>query len=548
MRAASYKQQLTRRRGRLKQRKRVIQFFSGKLLLGLFCIFFENQTLTKALAFSLLPGVSLPSSTLFSSSTTEKPSSVLSLDPSVIELVPYSNTVNATFQKQQQQSFLSTFRSSAGYMAHHRHSTMICHLPASLFEDSSKELFHKCVHDLALTWLLGVHLVLVIGRDTTSTTVQPTTKQQLQSLQQTAGYHRFELERSLTKAFGHNGRIPSIVSGNFVSAQPTGILNGTDYLYTGTCRSIKAQKVRELLLHDHSIVLLHSLGVSPSGEVYALAHSQQLAAMVARQLEAQKVVLLLEPPVMTLRHMTHGTMIQSLRLRDAKALLVEQQQNEKQDRTTAAFSFFQTLHWATQALQGVSSVRRAHLCAPDAILEELYTRDGSGILISRDLYEDVRPARVTDVSAMYDLIHPLVQTGTLVERTKAMLERDVDTYQVMTRDDALMACGQVTYYPNSHAAELGCLVVNKDYRQAGRGDAMLGYMERLCLTRNISQVFVLSTQTMEWFLERGFYLVPVEHLPPERLETYNWQRASKVYWKTIDGDRDLDASEMRWNR
>ena len=38
----------------------------------------------------------------------------------------------------------------------------------------------------------------------------------------------------------------------------------------------------------------------------------------------------------------------------------------------------------------------------------------------------------------------------------------------------------------------------------GRGDAMLGYLERLCHLNHCNTVFVLSTQTMEWFVERVY--------------------------------------------
>ena len=91
-------------------------------------------------------------------------------------------------------------------------------------------------------------------------------------------------------------------------------------------------------------------------------------------------------------------------------------------------------------------------------------------------------------------------------------------------------------------------MVQKEYRSAGRGDSMLGYLERLCLRLGCYNVFVLSTQTMEWFIEREFREVGVEALPPSRQATYNHTRASKIYMKKIDNDRELDASELWWNR
>ena len=57
-----------------------------------------------------------------------------------------------------------------------------------------------------------------------------------------------------------------------------------------------------------------------------------------------------------------------------------------------------------------------------------------------------------------------------------------------------------------------------------------------------------GTQTMEWFVERGFEEVGVDELPPSRRAMYNHKRASKIYMKRIESSRDLDASELWWNR
>ena len=70
----------------------------------------------------------------------------------------------------------------------------------------------------------------------------------------------------------------------------------------------------------------------------------------------------------------------------------------------------------------------------------------------------------------------------------------------------------------------------------------------LCNRKGATTVFVLSTQTMEWFVERGFKPVGVSKLPPSRQEQYNSKRNSKIYMKRIDNERDLDAAELMWNR
>jgi amino-acid N-acetyltransferase len=262
---------------------------------------------------------------------------------------------------------------------------------------------------------------------------------------------------------------------------------------------------------------------------------------------------------MELRHNIHGKQIQSVRLADARALLNHynlklhkggfstMDPNDHNNLDRYAVDMLHKIGWSIKAIE--QGVKRAHIISPKhgAVLQELYTRDGSGTLVSGDLYEGIRRATVHDVSAIHDLITPLIKMGTLIDRPKATLEKDIDTYYVFTRDNHIVACGQLKQFDNGFA-EIGCLVVNVEYRSAGRGDTMLGYLERMCLLHECTSIFVLSTQTMEWFVERGFEEVGVERLPPSRQATYNHARKSKIYIKTIESMRDLDASELWWNR
>ena len=278
---------------------------------------------------------------------------------------------------------------------------------------------------------------------------------------------------------------------------------------------------------------------------------------MAGALGASKVIYFTDKET-ELRHTSSGNKIQSLRLSDARNLLkysdisvhkkgyVTMGPNaSKYDKY--AIQMLLKVGYSMQALE--QGVKRAHIISPKhgALLQELYTRDGSGTLISGDLYEGIRRANVNDVAGIHDLISPLIQMGTLVDRPRATLEKDVDMYYVYTRDNHIVACGQLKQFEDGFA-EIGCLVVNKDYRSRGRGDAMLGYLERLSVENGCTTIFVLSTQTMEWFIERGFEEVGVDRLPPSRQATYNHSRNSKIYMKKIESLRDLDAQELWWNR
>merc|ERR1712032_43670 len=57
--------------------------------------------------------------------------------------------------------FVSLLRDSSPYIVNHRQSTIVYHLPGDLISDSSK--VNSVVGDIALTWLFGMKIVIVIG-------------------------------------------------------------------------------------------------------------------------------------------------------------------------------------------------------------------------------------------------------------------------------------------------------------------------------------------------------------------------------------------------
>ena len=41
--------------------------------------------------------------------------------------------------------------------------------------------------------------------------------------------------------------------------------------------------------------------------------------------------------------------------------------------------------------------------------QELFTKDGNGLLISRDMYEGIRPATVGDIAGIIELVTPFIE-------------------------------------------------------------------------------------------------------------------------------------------
>ena len=485
-------------------------------------------------------------------------------------------------------NFIEMFRGSANYISSHRNTLAVFHIPGDLMDENPAG-FRDLMNDISLSWLLGMKIVIVAGcryqinkrhKENSQGRQEHmgmvvTDPESLRVVKEEAGYVRFEIERQLARALqsgsssnkrssngngngngsdGGDAGEGNVVSGNFYSAQPFGVLDGVDYQYSGFVRRMETHKIHQVH-QNRDIVLLTSLGFSPTGEVFNV-NSEYLAAYAAGSLGASKIIYFLEKNA-ALRHKIHGSIIPHLRVNDGRNLLdLNGLRTEKKGFVYlddcpfdygAEQLFLVKMGWGMNALE--AGVKRVHLISPydGALLQELYTRDGSGTMISGDLYDGIQGATVDDVTAIYEVVTPLVEKGILVDRTKAELERDIDQYHVYTRDGLLVACGQLKMFENGYA-EFGCLVVNPLYRAKGRGDAMLGYLERLCVQAGATNLFVLSTQTMEWFVERGFDEVGVDMLPPSRQATYNHDRGSKIYFKKVNSVRDLDASELFWDR
>jgi amino-acid N-acetyltransferase len=96
--------------------------------------------------------------------------------------------------------------------------------------------------------------------------------------------------------------------------------------------------------------------------------------------------------------------------------------------------------------------------------------------------------------------------------------------------------GCTALHPNEqgHFGAIACLAVHPDYRGSTRGNRMLDYVYRKARKLALKKLFVLSTQTMHWFIERGFLSSDINSLPDPLKALYNPQRNSKILCKDIE--------------
>jgi amino-acid N-acetyltransferase len=316
-----------------------------------------------------------------------------------------------------------------------------------------------------------------------------------------------------------------VASGNFVTARPIGVRDGVDFGYTGEVRRVDPQSIRSRLDED-AIVVVSPLGYSPTGEIFNL-HAEEVATAIAIEIRASKLLLLGETsfPVNEV-----GRPIRQLTLSDAKQLFTTYCHHPEQTDETC----LRQLKFAIHACR--HGVRRAHLLdrrVDGALLLELFTRDGIGAMLSGEPFEQTRRATIDDAGGILALIKPMEQEGLLVRRSREKLETEIDRFLVMERDSAIIGCAAVHPFPADHVAELACLAVHPSYRNEQRGDTLLAATELEARTVGAARLFVLTTRTTHWFMERGFAPAAIQDLPVARQALYNYQRNSKVLIKQL---------------
>ena len=71
------------------------------------------------------------------------------------------------------------------------------------------------------------------------------------------------------------------------------------------------------------------------------------------------------------------------------------------------------------------------------------------------------------------LIEPLEAEGTLVKRSRELLEAEIGNFFVVEHDGAIRGCAALYPFPDDKSGEFACLAVAPEYRDAGYGERLL---------------------------------------------------------------------------
>ena len=436
---------------------------------------------------------------------------------------------------QHPEAFVRWFRQVAPYVHDFGGRTFVIAFGGEMVAERAR--FASFVHDVNLLAALEIRLVLVHGarpqvdaemkakglRSKYAQGLRITDEQALTAVKHAAGALRVEIEALLSQGLPSSPMARArlrVASGNYISARPIGVRKGVDFLFTGAVRKVDADAIgRHLDAGD--VVLIPHLGYSPTGEVFNLSW-EDVAENVAVALKADKLLMYTDK----LPAGRKGTVLSELTAREAEALL------RKDGLATPQTA--RAIEHAVRALAG--GVGRAHLITrrvESSLLLELFTHTGVGTMINAEPVEKLRPARIEDVRGMLALIEPLEADGTLVKRSRELLEAEIGNFMVVEHDGVIVGCAALYPFPEDKSAEFACLAVAPDYRDAAYGERLLKACEERAKSLKLRRLFALTTHAAHWFLEQGFRAGEPSALPSQRQALYNWRRNSKVFLKRI---------------
>jgi len=312
-----------------------------------------------------------------------------------------------------------------------------------------------------------------------------------------------------------------VSSGNYLTAKPMGIVDGIDMQLTGEVRRIDTEAIAQRL-DDGDIVLISPTGYSPTGEIFNLT-VEEVATQCAVRMDATKLIFLTDADGV---RNGRRQLLSDLSTTDAEKLLA------RPDRLAPDIRVY--LPAAIRACN--NGVARAHLISrhhDGALLLELFTRDGVGTMIAATALAHLRNATIDDVGGILGIIEPLEEQGVLVRRSRERLESEIERFVVAEYDNHIIGCAALYAFAAERVGELAALAVHPDFRREGYGEALMSEIEQRARKLRLTQLFVLTTRTAHWFLERGFRTAAIADLPQQKQALYNFQRKSQVYVKNL---------------
>ncbi len=430
---------------------------------------------------------------------------------------------------------VDTIREVFSYLRQFRDTTFVVKIDNTVLDDP---LFSALVKDLSLLHEAGIHIALVPSAKERIDEVLRTYKVPFQII----GGVRVTSEEAIPfikmAAFDVSNRVMTMLSangitaviGNWVRARGIGVIDGTDFQSAGVVESVRVDSVRKVL-DDGVVPIFPCIGWSSIGTPYNIS-SNELAVVVATTLGAEKLFFVTAREGLQAESFTvpetvpvaPGGRLANFSLQDLDAFFAANPGREAD---------LELLQRARRACAG--GVERVHILdgrAEGVILKETFSNLGSGTMVYSNRYGGIRGMTLNDTSDVLRIMRPFVDRGILLARSEAQLEENLQDFIVFEVDDSVHACAALHEFPE-RVGEIAGIAVDEHFLHLGVGPKLVDYLCEQARRRGLTSVFVLTTQTADWFLKLGFVEADPSSLPEKKRRAYDLQRKSRVFRKSL---------------
>ena len=358
----------------------------------------------------------------------------------------------------------------------------------------------------------------------------------------------FDVSNQVMTAFA--GEKQTAVIGNWVRARGKGVIEGFDYGTSGEIDRLEIESIRTVL-DNGFIPIFPCIGWSAVGKPYNIS-SIELAQQIAVHMKAEKLFFLIPNADISQQMFTipqdlglspEGT-VPAMNLEEVDNFLKNNDQSVNSEAKTtdqtinsAEFNYrsvvlkekiLSLLALAKKACSnGVSRVHILNGSFDGTISCEIFSDLGSGTMIYSQNYGRIRDMIREDIPSVLSVMQPFVDNGVLLPRSKEILLNQLADYIVYELYGAIRACAALLPYSDGQM-EIAGVAVEKTCSHIGIGPKMIMFLVERAKKLHAKSIFLLTTQTADWFEKLGFVASEVSTLPEKRKELWTPQRGSKV--------------------
>lgn len=420
------------------------------------------------------------------------------------------------------------------YISKFKNTLIVIHIDDDVIDSS---FFSSHIRDIAYLHDAGLKVIIVPGAkkriDTvltssgkiwkTQNNIRITSEDTMPEIKMAA----FDVSNQIMTALAQEHL--TAVIGNWVKAKAKGVINGIDYSTAGEIHKINIEAI-STILNEGFIPIFPCIGWNDKGRPYNIS-STTLACEVANYLQAEKLFYLTSSKGITTENfiipesigISDQGFLPSLSLEEVELFF------EKNSTANNNSSLLQLLKLSHKACSlGVSRSHIVNGLIEGTLLCEIFSDYGSGTMIYKNNYGGLRAMVKEDIPSVINLFRPFVEEGILLQRTEQELLETFSDYTVYEIDGGIKASAALHIYDNLQG-EIAAVAVDESCSNMGVGLKLIQYLLAKARTNKLSSVFILTTQTADWFEQLGFSKDTLESIPLKRREKWSKERGSKVY-------------------